>query len=702
MSVITRTKSFLTSLKPNVKYRFGGMSSSGLPAVADWGVPDYIRSASDIGWFYRGLAVIAYAVSKQPWHLYKCYYKDGQKQRDEIPQHIILDLLSSVNPYMTFIDYITLQTMYLVAVGSCYTVLDFNNLRRPECMWPVRPDRITPLRDNPQDYISAYEYRVGNDRIRLEVAEVLAVRHPNLANPLLGSGAGEALKQQLATERYSNALREKLFHNDATPGLMFLFEESPGPDAETAIVERWKEQHQGWQNIRKPGFLFGKINVKEMTMPFKDLDLTNQDKARGRQILQVMGVPPIIAGDTEDLNKSTSDAALYVFTSFTVDPILTLFRESWNEQLVPLYPQTGNAWLELGYDSPVPKDTAAIQASADSTFKSCGCTLNEYRQMLDLPMVDEGDVYFVPWSVSAVPRDQLTGYVPLKRPQIQGEEIGLSYLGLPEHAKNAGCLAQTRQTTRDVGEATPATNPKAKINMDDGAKTAHWYQWVDKANKREVALLKDLQGLFKSQRAPTLAAYRAGSKKPYNTRAARKELVEVFKKHLPDTLQVAYEDATLMIPPKHPKATAPPIARPSEPPVPGPDMDAMKWLKTRMNWAAEQVGEDIANDIKNAILAGFEEGEGADLIGARIESVFEGCEKYRALRIARTEVMTASNQGAIQGYKDMGIEKTEWLAERDERCCDECYGMNGDVSKIGSGDEPPLHVNCRCTVVPVE
>ena len=701
MSVITRTKSFLTSLKPNVKYRFGGMSSSGLPAVADWGVPDYIRSASDIGWFYRGLAVIAYAVSKQQWHLYKCHYKDGQKQRDEIPQHIILDLLSSVNPYMTFIDYITLQTMYLVAVGSCYTVLDFNTLRRPECMWPVRPDRITPLRENPMDYISAYEYRVGNDRIRLEVAEVLAVRHPNLANPLLGSGAGEALKQQLATERYSNALREKLFHNDATPGLMFLFEESPGPDAEKDIVERWKEQHQGWQNIRKPGFLFGKVNVKEMTMAFKDLDLTNQDKARGRQILQVMGVPPIIAGDTEDLNKSTSDAALYVFTSFTVDPILTLFRESWNEQLVPLYPQAGNAWLELGYDSPVPKDRAAMQASADSTLKNCGCTLNEYRQMLDMPMVDEGDVYLVPSNITVVPADQLAEYIP---PAPSPGPFGLSYLGLPEHAKNVGCLAKTRQTTRDAGEATPAQDSTLNIVMDDATKTAYWYAWVDKANKHEVALVKDLQALFKSQRGPTLASFRAGSKRPYNTRAARKELLEVFKKHLPDTLQVAYEDATLMIPPKHPKAMAPPKPKraPTLPPPPGPDMDALKWLKTRMNWAADTVGEDIADAINGALRAGFEAGEGADLIGARIESVFEGCEKYRALRIARTEVMTASNQGAIQGYKDMGIEKTEWLAERDERCCDDCYGMNGDVSKIGSGYEPPLHVNCRCTVVPVE
>jgi len=80
----------------------------------------------------------------------------------------------------------------------------------------------------------------------------------------------------------------------------------------------------------------------------------------------------------------------------------------------------------------------------------------------------------------------------------------------------------------------------------------------------------------------------------------------------------------------------------------------------------------------------------------------------RSMMIARTEVMTAANQGrAISwqqaqdaGLVDLANSSKEWIAEAD--ACEECSIYDGEI--VGASDDfssddgmPPAHPNCRCT-----
>lgn len=80
----------------------------------------------------------------------------------------------------------------------------------------------------------------------------------------------------------------------------------------------------------------------------------------------------------------------------------------------------------------------------------------------------------------------------------------------------------------------------------------------------------------------------------------------------------------------------------------------------------------------------------------------------RSMMIARTEVMTAANQGrAISwqqaqdaGLVDLSNSSKEWIAEAD--ACEECAIYDGEIvaatDDFSSDDGmPPAHPNCRCT-----
>ncbi len=60
--------------------------------------------------------------------------------------------------------------------------------------------------------------------------------------------------------------------------------------------------------------------------------------------------------------------------------------------------------------------------------------------------------------------------------------------------------------------------------------------------------------------------------------------------------------------------------------------------------------------------------------------------------IAREESFTA-NKDLVQAYR--------WLATLDARTCPSCAALDGHQYGLDAGPRPPLHINCRCTLLPV-
>lgn len=74
------------------------------------------------------------------------------------------------------------------------------------------------------------------------------------------------------------------------------------------------------------------------------------------------------------------------------------------------------------------------------------------------------------------------------------------------------------------------------------------------------------------------------------------------------------------------------------------------------------INKTTRNELYAELQTGFREGEGIRKLSARIMDVFDGADKYRAEMIARTEVIGASNAGAMEGYKEAGIKYKRWIA----------------------------------------
>lgn len=127
--------------------------------------------------------------------------------------------------------------------------------------------------------------------------------------------------------------------------------------------------------------------------------------------------------------------------------------------------------------------------------------------------------------------------------------------------------------------------------------------------------------------------------------------------------------------------------------------------------------------LRNVI--GIARDEGLDTLGLmdRLQGIYSGWSVLRAEMIARTETIRGENAASVAAYDVAGVKQLQWFTSEDDRVCPFCNRLHGEVytihdSLFRQGDvmrveggilrldyedvkHPPLHVFCRCTVLPV-
>ena len=157
-----------------------------------------------------------------------------------------------------------------------------------------------------------------------------------------------------------------------------------------------------------------------------------------------------------------------------------------------------------------------------------------------------------------------------------------------------------------------------------------------------------------------------------------------------------------------------------------PEILESEWLRFMANFVRERcavkiqsvtrnIFEDIENITKAVVLEGAPQGWGPAKVADEIFNRVGQRDHWRAMRIARTEVVGASNAGSYQGAGSFGIKlKKIWLVNMDGNTRDDHADMNtaphipysdhwqvGDDKMLYPGDPSASAenvINCRCAI----
>jgi len=145
----------------------------------------------------------------------------------------------------------------------------------------------------------------------------------------------------------------------------------------------------------------------------------------------------------------------------------------------------------------------------------------------------------------------------------------------------------------------------------------------------------------------------------------------------------------------------------------------MEFLRTKRKDVIDKIvknhGADIENIVRKAVETGIEEGWGMEKIARQISKSQGQMDLWKGMRIARTEVVTASNEGVKMGADELvGNKQKVWISTFDSSSREDHMAMDGRVvpynelfelptgdrleypGDASNGADPGQTINCRC------
>ena len=624
-----------------IGYRLGhGAYMSHMDVAPTWNYEQYLAVYGQVGWLFGVVSLIASSVAEVPWKLTRT--KNGETE--EVDTHPLLDMWAYVNPFQTKYQFVELLQMYLSLVGEAFIILNFNKRNQPAEMW-LAPPQYMHIRPSAETYIEKYIYKRGNESMELEIPEVIHIMSPNPLNPYRGLGAVQSLSVDLDCERFAARYNQRVFYNDATPSMLIEYPELPPAPERKDIIDSWNKQYRGWANARKTGFLWGGAKANMVTMSNKDMEYWKLRQLTPDIVLGAYHVPKSIMGMAEVGSRARAEADEYIYSKRVVKPNCQRICEALNEQLVPLF---GDDSLKMGYENPVPQNRQAMVTEAKDLVPAGVLTREEAREMLGYDREADG-TFLVPMSLLEVPaKAVLSGTVT------KGVDI----------------------------------------------KELAWRKYVIRNDEYEQKFKADFHKVWNEQMATVLGNLEAGSGDIdailFDEDIEAERFAKGLEPVMTETFTAAAEATQREVDEKKGKGL--PVAK-----IEGVlNQLALEWLKTRSLKMATMVNGTTRTQLRKVLAAEFEEGHSIPKAERAIRKYYRDGFEKRARMVARTEIIGASNEGSLQTYEANHIERSEFYCALDERTCEECMGLHGNVYPTAEAHGMiPVHPDCRCTFIPV-
>ena len=571
------------------------------------------------------------------------YDSQNENERKEITEHEFLKVWNKPNPFYTLSDQLELSQIYLDLTGKSYWVKT-QDAGKKEC-WIVPSPYMKPIPD-PIKFIKGYIYERNNEKVPFEVNEVIPFVHVDPLNVLDGVGPAQAMGIELDISSFMRQFNRNYFYNNAEPGTVLSY---PGdvPQGELdRLTEKINQGFRGYGRAHKLMIVSGGASVTKNEVGRKDMDFAALAKWIRDCEIGTFGMPGVLLGVQENANRAIAQTAEFTFARWVVKPRLEFIRRKVNEFWLPDFGDN----LYIDFDDPTPED-AESEAKISQLLVDAGIlTIDEARALNDYDELPKktGRVFKIPIATTLIPED-------------------------------SGINQEVQEPETDT--ATP-NQPKSL----KGIKLPASHEiYLRHAASFEPKVADVMRGIFNEQKAEAL------SHQSIDRHKSKKMYVDRMKPILSEVMAVSARNAQGMV-----KATIPYVL----------DKDAVKWLLTRIGWAAEAITEQTALALSNLLAEGVTNATPTSEIANQIEALFnswgEAVDTSRAMMIARTEIIQAAAEGTLTGYKSMGVEYVQFSAAPD--ACEDCMGAEEEFDKVAIDDAEGIitvHPNCKCGWVAV-
>lgn len=580
------------------------------------------------------------------------------------PEHALVDLIDTPNPYYSG-ELLWMATLAdWMADGNSYWLKIRSGAGRPVQLWWVPHTMIQPKwPDDGSVFISHYEYTPDTEPIRVDVADVVHFRYGlDPENPRKGCSPLKSLAREIFTDDEAANFSASLLRNLGVPGVVISPAEDVRLEQEDADqIKSTFEQRFSRDNVGRALVMSRRTTATVVSFNPQQMDLKMLRRVPEERVSAVFGVPAIVAGLGAGLDRSTfqnySEAREAAYES-NIIPTQRLLAAEIRTQLLPDFGDATRSRVRIDFDLSnvrvLQEDQDKLHTRAREDLKAGGITLNQFLEMIGKEPDPNGDVRYIPISVSVLQAGDLA------EPPAPAMPPGAPPKMLP--------LPRTKRgSTERIGEAITRLR-----------------------NRLQPSAERDIARLF-AQQLERVVARLTGTSKAAGDSVPRPE--EMLRPDEAARLREALEAIQLrMLQGVH-----------------GLVQDALgisfdlddpttRAFLAEASADIDGIHQSTLEAVRAALIAGQTEGESLSQLAARLRDLPQ-FDRTRAAVVARTELARASNLAAAHSYRASGVVVGVRVLDGDYD--QPCQDMDGRVFSIDDLPPPLEHPNCVRAFTPL-
>ncbi len=260
------------------------------------------------------------------------------KVRDELaPDHPLQLLLDRPSPLFSRSNTLRLLTNYVLNLGDSYLLKVRDGIGTPVELWPMPAHLVQPIPIG--GLVPIYRVTVGRGRqIEIPANEIIRAWLPDPETLYTGEGYLGPQALTVDADKFSEETLRAHFEHDATPRTVISGDKdavSPTIPEIDAYSESWVQRYSRrlGRNRGAPAWLPAGFTLQELSALGGITEL-NALRAQNRdKLLMTFGVPRSIVGDVVDANRAAAETNQFVFDVHTVSPLTDLISEALTFQL---------------------------------------------------------------------------------------------------------------------------------------------------------------------------------------------------------------------------------------------------------------------------------------------------------------------------------------------------------------------------------
>ncbi len=674
--------------------------------LSDYGQPvpenynKLLKAYQNEVWIYACTYLIATTIAGLPWRLYKEKKSSDKSEKETVRNDEVCDLFNHPNmndENSTWFNLIEMTVANQELIGNAYWLLDelYGNPQKPKSIQNFIASKIRVVPGQEGTLIDGYNYLLNNGEIKKYTPdEITHFKYMSVTNYHYGQGSMSPALYSTDTIKAAQVANLNIFKNGLKIDSFFQTDQGLSDVVYKRVKQQIHDRYAGSEKAHTTGILEKGLKYAPVTSNMKDLEFINGIKLSRNDICAVHGVPPLLVGILDEASYSNYETAVKVFFIFCIIPKL----KRLNQVITTIVKRFDkNLFFEFDISNvDALKEDEQRKSVIAKTYFDMGVPFNIINQRLGLGFehIEGGDTGFLPFSL---------------QPTIMAAE------GRPEPTPEAPVEESEEEQEDEEGKS----KSFSKFVYNKEIKLSLWKQFDKTATLIENRYMKIIETFFIGLEMSILRKLDRG-----------KSAKDILKKINVETYLYDEGDEIIRWSKQSEKVHKLSMKTNGDRELINLGLsgtfDVSNPRVTRflhqygLSRAKDVIGSN-RDEVKKALIQGVDNGESIEDLKKRIQKVFIPYtdEGYKATRIARTEVIGASNQGAVEAYKQSGIKvKKAWLAQPDARDThieasmvyneDNAIDVNKDFQVGGGQGNAPGQIglaeediNCRCSVIPV-